>query len=429
MFRIIDSVRCASLQGAAVSLLWACSASALADGLTFDQALQRALRNAPEIQAQAARVDAARQAQDPADALPDPTLILGLDNVPVEGPDRYSLSSDFMTMQRIGISQRFPNRSKLKARAQQSQQRVGLAQSMADATRLRVLRDTAKAWIESDALQRQLDVVDALLEENRLFDQAVRAQLSSGQGNAMESIEPRREAAALQDQRDLLRARHTQAQARLTRWLGDEGNQAVTGPAPVFNIDASHLLHRLHQHPELDVARRQVDVASALADEARAAKTPDWALTLAYMDREEFSDMAMLQINVDLPLFGSSRQGPRIASAEADRRALTAQAEGIEREHEAMLLAQLAEFERLQRALIRQQQTLIPLAEEKVKLASAAWRGGDSSLAELVRARHERLQALLTEISLAAQRDQLAATLHFSYEHDSAQNPEHSHDE
>ncbi|MDF1780595.1 MAG: TolC family protein [Alcanivoracaceae bacterium] len=418
MFRIFLSVRCARFYCAVATLLWASSASA--DGLTFDQALQLAVRQSPDIQAQVARVEAARQAQGPADALPDPTLILGLDNVPVEGPDRYSLSSDFMTMQRVGISQRFPNRSKLKARALESQQRTGLAQSMADATRLHVIRETAQAWIEADALHRQLALVDALLEENRLFEQAVRARLSSGQGNATESIEPRQEAAALQDQRDRLLARQRQAQAELIRWLGADGNQPVVGAAPIFEVDPEHLLHSLHQHPELDVARRQIEVASAIADQARAEKKPDWTLTLAYMDREDFSDMAMLQINVDLPLFSGSRQGPRIASAEADRLALAARAQGVQREHEAMLQSELAEFERVQRSLARQQQTLIPLADEKVKLASAAWRSGESSLTELVRARRQRLEAGLTEIELVAQRDQIAAALHFSYDHDSA---------
>lgn len=88
-----------------------------AEGLTFNQALQLALRQSPELRAESARVEAAQQAEGPADALPDPTLILGLDNVPVDGADRYSLSSDFMTMQRIGVTQRFP----IAANAQQGQ--------------------------------------------------------------------------------------------------------------------------------------------------------------------------------------------------------------------------------------------------------------------------------------------------------------------
>lgn len=428
MFRISLYVRRNSFQWVATSLLWASSSVATAEGLTFDQALQLALRQSPEIQVETARIEAARQAQGPADALPDPTLILGLDNVPVEGPDRYSLSSDFMTMQRIGLSQRFPNRSKRQARAEEAQARMGLAESMAADTRLAVLSQTAQAWIESDTLQQQRHVLEGLLDENRLLDQAVRARLSSGKGKAMESVEPRREAAMLQDRLDQLLARQRQAKARLVRWLGEAGNQPLSGETPTFVIDADQLLHNLHQHPALDVARRQVAVSQAIAEEARAAKKPDWALTLAYMDREEFSDMAMLQINVDLPLFNGSRQGPRIASAEAHRQALEARAEAVRREHEAMLQSDLAEFERLRRALARQRDTLIPLAKEKVRLATAAWRSGDSSLADLVRARSEWLDAQLMEIDLGGQYSQQAAVLHFTYDHQGTMGGDHDNE-
>lgn len=417
-----------SLHWLLLALLWGSSLSHAAEGLTFDQALLLALRESSELQAESARIEAARQAQGPADALPDPTLILGLDNVPVEGPNRYSLSSDFMTMQRIGVTQRFPNRSKRKARADGASQRVGLAEASAAKTRLAVLRQTARAWIARHTLEQQLRLIGELLEENRLFDQAVRARLASGQGKATDSVAPRQEQAALLNRRDMLQAQQRQAKANLVRWLGQAGQQDLAGSVPELVINSEQLLHQLHQHPELEVAERQARVATAAVDEARAAKKPDWALTLAYMDREQFSDMAMLQVNVDLPLFSGSRQGPRIASAEAERRALESQADALRREHEAMLQADLADFEHLERVLARQREIFLPLAKEKVALARAAWRGGDSSLADLVQARSELLDARLAEIDLTGQREQLAAALHFTYDHHAVAGEEHDYE-
>ena len=401
----------------APSLLLASVQAFGAEGLTFNQALQLDLRQSPELRAEAARVEAAQQAEGPADALRDPTLILGLDNVPVDGADRYSLSSDFMTMQRIGVTQRFPNRSKRTARAEGARQQIGLTEATKEATRLAVLRQTAQAWIELHTLDRQLVLLEELIAENRLFDKAVRARLSSGQGKAIDSVAPRQEAVTLLDRRDALLARQRQAKARLIRWLGEAGRQSPAGQAPDFAINAEQLLNSLHKHPELEIASRQASVAQANADEARAAKKPDWALTLAYMNREEFSDMAMLQVNVDLPLFSRSRQGPRIASAEAEWQALESRAEAVRREHEAMLQSDLAEYERQERTLARQREQLVPLAKEKVGLARAAWRGGDGSLADLVRARSEWLDAKLKEIDLSGQYDQQAAALHFTYDH------------
>src|SRR3546814_16144633 len=83
--------------------------SATASQLTFQQALERARMDAPSLKARQTQVRAARSAADAADALPDPTLDLSLQNVPVSGPDALSLGADFMTMEPLGLSPDFPN--------------------------------------------------------------------------------------------------------------------------------------------------------------------------------------------------------------------------------------------------------------------------------------------------------------------------------
>ena len=84
--------------------------------LSFEAALEIALREAPVLQMDAAQVEAARQNVIPSGELPDPRLALGLDNVPISGDDQFSLTAEPMTMQRIGFMQEFPSRSKRAAR-------------------------------------------------------------------------------------------------------------------------------------------------------------------------------------------------------------------------------------------------------------------------------------------------------------------------
>jgi hypothetical protein len=50
--------------------------------------------------------------------LPDPVLKFGVENLPVNGPDRLSLSRDFMTMRRIGLSQELPSAQKRQLRSE-----------------------------------------------------------------------------------------------------------------------------------------------------------------------------------------------------------------------------------------------------------------------------------------------------------------------
>lgn len=58
-----------------------------ADALTFEEAIERAAREAPSLCASEAGVKAALAHAIAADRLPDPTLELGVRNFPLTGPD------------------------------------------------------------------------------------------------------------------------------------------------------------------------------------------------------------------------------------------------------------------------------------------------------------------------------------------------------
>ena len=387
-----------------------------AQPLTFDAALGIAVRETPALRAEAAQVDAARQMAIPAGELPDPKLVFGIDSLPVQGRDRFSLTRDSMTMQRIGLMQEFPNRAKRTARVAVAQERVAQAQAQARITRLAVLRETALAWIARAAVERQLEHIAALIEENRLFDAALRARLAGGMGSALDVLAPRQEAALIAARRDELAARRQQAIAALSRWIGAHAQAPLSGAAPDWPIDRDALERALHGHPELALFDPKGRVLDAEVAEAKAGKKPDWALELAYQRRgAQFDDMVMLQVSFDLPVFAATRQDPEIAARQALRLGLDAEREALLRDHAALLESDFAEYQRLARAVERQRDVLLPLAAEKVDLALAGWRGGTGELTDLVLARRERIDAELMAIALEGERQQMAARLHFAY--------------
>jgi len=401
---------------AAFVALTGLAGTAFAEALSFDAALALAVSETPALRAEAAQIDAARQAAIPAGELPNPRLALGIDNLPISGPDRFSLSRDFMTMQRIGVMQEFPNEAKRGARVDAARGRVALTQAQTRITRLAVLRETALAWIARDAVERQLARIDALDGENRLFDAAVRARLAGGKGSALEAVASRQEAALIEARRDELTARRQQSIAALKRWVGPRAAAPLTGAAPDWPIARAALEHALNGHPELAIFEPKGRVLDAEAAEARAEKKPDWALELAYLKRgSQFGDMAMVQVSFDLPVFAATRQDPKIAAKLAERVGLDAEREAVLREHAAMLEADFAEYQRLVNAVKRQRGVLLPLAGEKVDLALAGWRGGKGELVDLVMARRERIDAELMAIALEGDLRQMAARLHYAY--------------
>ena len=400
----------------ATTALLACAGTAFAEPLSFDVALAIAVRETPALRAEAAQIDAARQAAIPAGELPDPKLALGIDNLPITGPDRFSLDRDFMTMRRIGVMQEFPNDAKRGARVGAARGRVTLTEAQIRITRLAVLRETAVAWIARDAVERQLARIDALDSENRLFDAAVRARIAGGKGSALEAVASRQEAATIDARRDELTARRQQAIAALKRWVGPRAEAPLQGAAPDWPITRDNLEHALHGHPELAIFEPRGRMLDAEVAEARAAKKPDWALELAYQKRgAQFGDMATVQVSFDLPIFAATRQDPKIAAKLAERVGLDAEREAVLREHAAMLESDFAEYQRLVNAVKRQREVLLPLAGEKVDLALAGWRGGKGELTDLVMARRERIDAELMAFALEGERRQMAARLHYAY--------------
>lgn len=392
------------------------SFSAIAEPLSFHDALASALRETPLLRASQAQTQAARQAAIPAGELPDPKLALGIDNLPIEGADRYSLTSDFMTMQRIGLMQEFPNAAKRDARRQGANAKVALMAAYEQVARQTVLRGTAQAWIARRTVEYQLSLLDELVAENRLFDAAVRAQLAAGKGAAIDAVMPRQEAAAIAQRRDELTAQLARTIAQLRRWLGTAADAPLAGEVPEWLIHGEQLQLRLHQHPELALFLPKTRVLDAEITEATAAKRPDWALEFAYQKRgPEFGDMVMLQVSIDLPFFSGSRQDPLIAAKQAERQALTAEQEALLRERAALLDAELAEYQQLQQTQTRIDSLLLPLATEKVALAMAAWRAGKGALTDVIAARRERIETQLNAIAVTGARQQMAANLHYGY--------------
>jgi cobalt-zinc-cadmium efflux system outer membrane protein len=207
--------------------------------LTFEEALAEAQAQAPTLGAARARVLAAQRAAPPAAELPDPKLAFGIENLPVSGIDRFRLTRDFMTMQRVQLTQELPNRDKRQARAAMAQARIERAEAAGAVAALALRRETALAWIRRHAVERQLQRLQALFDENRLFDAAVRARLASRPSMAggdrvmaTDVVMPRQEEAMLAERRDELEMQRQQAIAALSRWVGPRAAEPLAGDVP-----------------------------------------------------------------------------------------------------------------------------------------------------------------------------------------------------
>ena len=398
-----------------VALAVALALPAMASALSLDEALRLAERDAPSLAAQAASVDAALNAAIPAAELPDPRLAIGLSNLPVEGDPAWRTNAEPMTMQTIGLMQEVPNRAKRRARTDVAQAAVALARTQQHLTRLEVRRQAAEAWISARAVDEKLELFETLYDENRLFARAVQARIAGGDGNAADSILPRQEAALLAEQEDQLLRNRQVARAALRRWIGDAAEQSLSDEWPRWPTEAAFYQDHLQHHPELQAYDPLTREAEARMQEAIADKRPDWAWGVEYGRREAYGDMMSFNLSFDLPVFAGSRQDPRIAAERARIAQVAAERDAALRMHREDLSAGLAEMERLERSLARLDETLVPLAEERVRLAMADYRGGRGSLAAVLEARKDLVETRLRRIDVTRDSALANARLYFAF--------------
>jgi len=304
---------------------------ASAESLSFETALRIATRSSPDIAVETTNVEAAKSASIAAGRLPDPKLAVGIENLPVTGPEQGSLTRDFMTMRKVGLMQDIPNGAKRAAQSAAAEAAIAKAEAQRHVSILMVRRNTAIAWLERYYLERRDALFDELDRENQLFASAVQAQLAAGRGMPADVVEPKQEAADLADRRDELTAAIAESRAVLKRWVGPVADEPLAGEPPLLNLDPAHLREHVHEHPDLAVFVPMTQMAQAEVHEAEAAKRPDWGVELAYGRRgAAFSDMVSLQFTLDLPLFAKNRQDPQI-------RAKRQELSRVETERDAML--------------------------------------------------------------------------------------------
>ncbi|MGE0531887.1 MAG: TolC family protein [Hyphomonadaceae bacterium] len=384
-----------------------------AQNLSFNDALARA-SDGPRIEAGRASVRAAELAIGPAGQLPDPELVLGLENVPLSGVDRYRLDRDEMTMQRIGVMQEMP--SGLGARRSMAEAEADRAGADLALAELEARLGAAQAWISLHYVERRAEALQALAEEAVAAAGAARGRLAAGAGTVDETIAAEIEAARLADRLAELAAARVRARGELRRWIGAAADQELAAAAPEFAVDAGQMRERLRRHPALGAYRAEIGAAQAGLAMARAERRPDWSWGLTYGRRDpSFGDMASIEVRVGLPLFQPWRQGPLVDARRADVARAEADTHAAEREYSANLETQLAEYDALSANLERARSVRLPFAVQRAEAAAGAFAAGRASAAELIEARRARLEAELEAIELEERRALVGAQLTLQY--------------
>jgi outer membrane protein TolC len=382
--------------------------------LTLREAQRLAVERSQGLAGLRLAVGAAREMAVAAGQYPDPVLSIGVQNLPIEGGDKFDVSAQAMTMKRVAVVQRLTHIEKRELRSEryELEARKGLAERQAALAAIQ--RDVAIAWLDA----WYAEAMAAVLAEQRLLGlqevEAAEADYRAGRGTQAAVLMAHSRLALLDDRAADLERRVATARTMLARWMGEGSGRALSGKPDIAAIDleAHGLEGSLAMHPQIEALERQREIAATEVRLARAERTPDWSVEVAYGERSSrFGDMFSVGVSIPVPWDRANRQDRELAARMALAERAAALREEALRQHVAEVQALVQQWESNRTRLARYEREIVPLAAARAGAAVAAYRGGKASQGEVLAARREELQAGLQALQLEAETARLWAQL------------------
>ena len=392
--------------------------AAHAQPLTLDEALRLGEAQSPRLAAQRSAVSASSEQVGRAKQLPDPRLRLGIENLPVSGPDRFRYDTDSMTMRAVGLMQEFPNSAKREARNLRAERHRDVEAVGLEAQRAMLARDIAASWLEAHYAEQARVALERLARQFQLQVDTLAAGVARGRQNTADAFAAR---SALEQAHDRLIEQDrliTKARIMLAALIGDDAKRplAVGPDMKVFAHPRDHLIARLEEHPELRIQQQREELARAEVAVARSGAKPDWALEVGYGHRAPaFDNMLTVMVSIELPWQTDRRQDRDVAARLAEVDQARAIRENARRMHEAEVRGWLADFDTAERRIERFERTLLPLARDRSAATLAAYQGGRGDLGPVLEAERAITEAELALNKASFERAKAWANLNYLY--------------
>lgn len=397
------------------ALLVAGAAHAQQPPFTLDAALQSATDHSASMQAAQASVRASSEAAVKAGQLPDPMLKAGIDNLPVNGGQRFTVGQDFMTMRRIGIEQEWVSGDKRRLRSALANEQVGRERAGYLAQLASVRQQTATAWLNAVYAKQALALQQALLDHMNHELDATKASYRGAKASAADVVQARAMLAQTQDQWLKARQVYQTALIALSRWTAVPASDVTgTPPAPESFVSSLPPDELRVAQPALITAADDIAVAEADTAVANSERRPNWTWEVAYQQRGgAYSNMVSVGVTIPLPLNRRNRQNRDVAEKAELATKARLMYEDTLRQVQADIRTQSETLASGRERIANLSTSLLPAADQRVQLADAAYRAGTGSLADTFAARRAQLDAQLQVLDLRRDVSQTWAQLEY----------------
>lgn len=375
-----------------------------ADPLSLADAQRIAVGRSQQLFALDALAAAVGEQAVSAGQLPDPVLKLGIDNLPVNGPDQYLPVLDFVT-RRIGVAQDLPSAQKRALRRERFERSAKRVQAQRQLSMANVQRDTALAWLDRYYTQATRELLAQQINEAQLQVQAADVAFRGGRGGQADVFAARAAVIGLEDRLSESDRQFRSAGLLLARWVGADVAQRIPIGVPPWRstpMEADISDAYLMQHPDLLLIGAEREAADTEVRLAQANKESDWSVEAGFSQRGPgYSDMLFFGVSIPLQWDQKNRQDREVSAALAMADESAARYEDAMRSREAEVRSWLNDWQSGKERVARYRDSLIPTTQQRTASALTSYSSGKSDLTIVLNARRDeidvRIQALALE--------------------------------
>lgn len=323
--------------------------------------------------------------------------------------------------QRIGLSQTLPRFGELRLRGQRAKARAVAAWQRCEVAKQRLFFEVREAYYELFYLRRAIEIAQETMELLRRLESVAQAGFRAGRDMA-DVVAAQMELGKLEERAAELRDLEESAAAKLGAVLNYPAQSRLPRPK-TFDLSGAALSDRealeafAVKNPTLGEWDAQVVAAEKEEALARKAFWPEVSLGVDYVEtgRSRFpgvagtgKDPAAVTAAASLPLWrGKNRAGVR--EAQARRESAKLKREETKNRLLAELRLVLYKLRDAERKIGLFGGTLLPLAQNSLKVAEQSYRAGRSDFMQLIEAQRMLLEVRLSYQRAVADREQRLA--------------------
>lgn len=380
------------------SLTFLLSFNLFAEGITLNDAEQMAIKSDPAQQIYQSQQSSLIAQGIAGSTLADPMIKLGMANVPT---DSFQLDQDPMTQLTVGLSQQFSRGSQRELTQKGFNQRSDITVYQGLDRQLNVKKVVRELWFKILFIDKSLQIVK---ENKKLFSgfyRDLQAKFSLGLADNEDLIFAEIEISKFDEKLAALSQRSLNYRSLLSEHIGQDAYENLPSDIPQWSETLSYVnavnaknnehYELLSNHPKAQMLAQGITLADNSIELAEQDYKPSFKVEVGYGHRlsetamgEPRADLLSAFVSMDIPLFTDKRQDQKLISAQHNKGQKQAEHRLILRQLNALLTAEISNYQQLKERQTRYQESLLKQAKLHTKLLEQSYQSNTRSFKEVI---------------------------------------------